>query len=113
MPIPVQCEQCEARYLIEDRFAGKRAKCKRCGHAMSIPHADAGASGGESEEESIDVESPSSRPPLTGVTSMPGRAWRPQDVGVEREGDVQEFSLRGPSVMNYGAAASRPTGKTV
>ena len=37
MAVPVQCEQCQAKYLIEDRFAGKRAKCKRCGNVMSIP----------------------------------------------------------------------------
>lgn len=46
MPIAVECEQCQARYQIDDRFAGKRAKCKRCGQVMPIPLAPALSSGG-------------------------------------------------------------------
>src|SRR5688572_17733404 len=37
MPLPVQCGHCGARYNVDDRLAGKRAKCKKCGGVLSIP----------------------------------------------------------------------------
>jgi len=39
MPIPVQCEQCGASYRVPDAVAGKRAKCKGCGHVFAVPAA--------------------------------------------------------------------------
>lgn len=129
MAVPVQCEQCQAKYLIEDRFAGKRAKCKRCGHVMSIPMpAGPGGSpalanddtGGTGEMGMLDLPfgSPGPRggggsgsPPIPqGITSQPPRGWRPQDIVVEREDDVTEFAL-----ASEGAPiriTSRPAGRT-
>src|SRR5688572_21976239 len=37
MLVPVQCHHCQTYYLIEDTFAGRRAKCRKCGKVMSIP----------------------------------------------------------------------------
>src|SRR5687768_8424258 len=37
MLVPVQCQHCQTYYLIEDKFAGRRAKCRKCGKIMSIP----------------------------------------------------------------------------
>jgi hypothetical protein len=120
MAVPVQCEQCQAKYLIEDRFAGKRAKCKRCGNVMSIP-LPAGPGGmpglssddtGGTGEIGMDV-SPFGGPGPShggGVTSQPPRGWRPQDVVVERDDDITDIPLA------YGGGSSRaftrPTGRT-
>src|SRR4051812_29524321 len=135
MPVPVQCEQCDAKYLIEDKFAGKRAKCKRCGHVMSIPlpaHPGGvtGLTNDDTDSRGVTIEpgpwgAPpppprtgkpgASHPPAAsmhdGVTSQPPRGWRPQDVVVEREGDVQEFAVAGPA--SHSRAALRPTGRSV
>jgi predicted Zn finger-like uncharacterized protein len=107
MPVPVECEQCQAKYLIEDRFAGKRAKCKRCGHVMAIPlpgsrarRAGSGASNDDTYDSRDAGLEPgpwggpagggggSSLPPITGVTSQPPRGWRPQDIVVERPDEI-------------------------
>src|SRR5687768_5320554 len=106
MPVPVQCDQCQAKYLIEDRFAGKRAKCKRCGHIMSIPLPepdvveldDTMETDARSSAETSPWGGPVPPPPPRGsypqgVTSQPPRGWRPQDVVVEREGEVEDIPL--------------------
>src|SRR5690349_4378627 len=111
MAVPVQCEQCHAKYMIDDKFAGKRARCKRCGNIMSIPAPDESpdliamddteATGGGDADGPGFAPSPWDQPeggsPLSqhsgGITSSPGRQWRPQDVVVEREGEVEELAL--------------------
>lgn len=37
MPIPVECERCNATFQVAEEHAGKRAKCGRCGKVVSIP----------------------------------------------------------------------------
>jgi hypothetical protein len=124
MAVPVQCDQCEAKYLIEDRFAGKRAKCKRCGHIMSIPlPAGPGGSPGLSSDdtggtgeigmEDVPFAAPGARRSgggsVEGVTSQPPRGWRPQDIVVERDEDITDIPLAAGS-RPY--VAAQPTGRT-
>ncbi len=103
MPVPVQCEQCQAKYLIEDRFAGKRAKCKRCGHLMTIPLPPPTGGMNDAAEDTdgsgIGMATPGagSGTSSEAVTSQPGREWRPQDVVVERDDDVMEIAMAGPT----------------
>lgn len=35
--INTACPKCQKRYRLDDKFAGKRAKCKECGEVMEIP----------------------------------------------------------------------------
>ena len=35
--ISVKCPSCSKAYNVDDKFAGKKAKCKECGAVMSIP----------------------------------------------------------------------------
>ncbi len=35
--ISIACNKCQKRYRLDDKFAGKRAKCKECGQIMAIP----------------------------------------------------------------------------
>jgi hypothetical protein len=39
MSINVQCPGCGKRYKVDDRFAGKKAKCQSCGGAIAVPAA--------------------------------------------------------------------------
>jgi hypothetical protein len=43
MSIQVSCAGCGKSYRVDDRFAGKRAKCKACGSEMLVPAAAAAA----------------------------------------------------------------------
>lgn len=37
MSILVACSKCQKKYKVDDKFAGKKAKCKACGTAFSVP----------------------------------------------------------------------------
>ncbi|HEY3392675.1 MAG TPA: MJ0042-type zinc finger domain-containing protein [Lacipirellulaceae bacterium] len=37
MPIEFACPECHRGYRVKDEFAGKTAKCGKCGHRMRIP----------------------------------------------------------------------------
>lgn len=39
MTITAICEACQQQYQLGDAWAGKTAKCKKCGHTMQIPSA--------------------------------------------------------------------------
>ncbi len=39
MPIKFQCTHCSAKYTVDDRLAGKQARCKKCEQALQIPQA--------------------------------------------------------------------------
>src|SRR5438105_2234896 len=39
MSIKVGCIQCGKVYQVDDRFAGKKAKCKACGNVLEVPAA--------------------------------------------------------------------------
>ena len=41
MSINVQCPGCGKRYKVDERFAGKKAKCQSCGGAIAVPGAAA------------------------------------------------------------------------
>lgn len=47
MPIKVQCSGCGVTLTTPDAYAGKRAKCPKCGQAIQIPQV---------EEEVVDAE---------------------------------------------------------
>lgn len=40
MPIDVSCPSCSGSFKVKDEYAGKRAKCPKCGEPMTIPAAD-------------------------------------------------------------------------
>lgn len=42
MPISVSCPACSASFKVKDEFAGKRAKCPKCGGPIVVPAASAG-----------------------------------------------------------------------
>jgi hypothetical protein len=113
--------------MIDDKFAGKRARCKRCGNIMSIPASDQPSdlvlmedteptggydAGGDAPNP---WDQPEGSAPLTqhsgGITSSPGRQWRPQDVVVEREGEVEELALSAPFPTHH--RPGRRTGPTL
>ena len=40
MPIRFRCHECQSKYAVTESFAGKTAKCKKCGTAIKIPEPD-------------------------------------------------------------------------
>jgi DNA-directed RNA polymerase subunit RPC12/RpoP len=38
MPIQVECTGCGKRYSVDEKYAGKKARCKNCGGQMVVPH---------------------------------------------------------------------------
>jgi predicted Zn finger-like uncharacterized protein len=39
MPISFQCDRCKAPFSVDDKLAGRKARCKSCGNSMKIPAA--------------------------------------------------------------------------
>ena len=37
MPLLTICQGCGKQYRVDDRYAGKKAKCKNCGASMTVP----------------------------------------------------------------------------
>ena len=85
MPIAFACENCGRHYQVDDTFAGKKGKCKACGHRLLIP------SGGTAEPAprpttGTDPE-PAPTRPVVGVAKKvgerrPRRWWWLAWVGV-------------------------------
>lgn len=42
MSIKVYCAGCDRNYLLDDKFAGRKVTCKKCGQALQLPEAEAG-----------------------------------------------------------------------
>ena len=40
MPISFSCATCGKPYVVDDRFAGKKAACRMCGNVNLIPSAE-------------------------------------------------------------------------
>ena len=37
MPLSIECDACGKRFRADDKYAGKRVKCKVCGHPIEVP----------------------------------------------------------------------------
>lgn len=75
MSITLECPGCGKRYEIDDRLAGKQAKCK-CGTAMRVPRKNAGSAGAAVEglDDEDWVASAFSSPAPAGPTAAPPEA---------------------------------------
>ena len=67
MTIACECERCHQRFQVADDLAGKRGRCKQCGHIFKIPAA-AGPTAAEIYELEADSQPRShlAEPPLSG-----------------------------------------------
>jgi hypothetical protein len=59
MSITFACESCGKSFTVDDKFAGKKGKCKQCGAVMAIPEATAARAASRPVEREI---APSRRP---------------------------------------------------
>jgi len=82
MPIEIQCDNCGARYTVNERFAGKKAKCRKCGSLMQVPGTPISWSGSSPMLESpmIDRPTPTPRPLSPQATEELGMTPRPMPV---------------------------------
>lgn len=65
MSIKVRCDGCGKTYQVDDRFAGKKAKCKACGQGMQVPGAPVAASASSPSARS----GPKASPPVSPKSS--------------------------------------------
>lgn len=70
--VRAQCSSCGTQYKIPDEMAGKMAKCKKCGQAISIPAAETSIPPG-SEKETIKYACPQCKGKLENPGTMGGR----------------------------------------
>ena len=108
MPVHVVCQQCQSQYAIDDKFAGKRAKCKRCGNVMEIPLP--GPTGGSAspldDTDGGGTEAVEPAPWAAPGKPRPANDWRRDDeVVIEREEDVTDVALA-PSYAHAGPMRS-------
>ena len=79
--ISFQCPGCAKQYQIKDEAAGRKAKCRRCGHIATLPtktaDADAHAAVPEEsrrlEQAAAATEPPVGRAPLAKTRITPGK----------------------------------------
>jgi predicted Zn finger-like uncharacterized protein len=76
VPIPVSCPSCSAAFKVKDEYAGKRAKCPKCGNPLTIPSAFQAA------ETMLDPPSAPAQP----VAARPVIASKPRPGPVSDEG---------------------------
>jgi hypothetical protein len=74
MPIAVACPSCGHSKLVPDEFAGRRAKCPKCGTAFVVPSGSSEAESGDAEPLAAPVKWP--KRPVGRFKSKP--ALRPQ-----------------------------------
>src|SRR3954469_10893943 len=39
MSLVVRCDSCRKAFRLDDKFAGKKVRCKACGGVITVPHA--------------------------------------------------------------------------
>src|SRR5688572_13613454 len=81
MAISFQCAECGSRFAVDDRSAGKRVKCKKCGNIFTVPL------GGPGISEAYDVDgvpetpqgesSAAAHPPMIPVGPLPRQPLAP------------------------------------
>jgi Zn-dependent protease with chaperone function len=74
MTIAIRCQRCESTFKVQEKFAGKRAKCAKCGETLVIPSGSVPASsvssgrgepiarGAASDDGSASPSRPNNRP---------------------------------------------------
>lgn len=96
MSITFACESCGKSFTLDDKFAGKKGKCKQCGALMAIPEATASRASSRSvERETAPPRRPAapSRPPiedLYGLDEAPSATGLP--AGVEEVAEALPVS---------------------
>ncbi len=98
MPIEIRCESCGKRYRVEDRFAGKRVKCRNCGASIAVSAID-----GEDEPQDFSALSAAamSHDSSESIASDVGPPPSSVDLGAEGEGVATD---QPPLPGGFGAA---------
>src|SRR5262249_41178796 len=67
MPIAIQCANCQAKFQVDEKLAGRTGKCARCGAKLEIPHG------------AVPVASPASmKPTVAGQATSSAQSVRPK-----------------------------------
>jgi hypothetical protein len=65
MSIKIQCVHCQSNLTVNDKMAGKRGKCPKCGQVISIPAAD----------DDLQLEDPLEAPAEAPASGGAGSGW--------------------------------------
>lgn len=69
--IEFSCESCQKQYRVKDELAGKKAKCKQCGHVFQVP---VPAAQPEADVYGLAEEAPPTAPQATAPAATPAAA---------------------------------------
>jgi hypothetical protein len=103
MSINVQCPGCGKRYKVDDRFAGKKAKCQSCGGAIAVPAVAPKPAASDDPFAAMDEleQTGTATPEPARVSAAPQAATS----APRRSGTVYNPALAQPTVIS-----SRPSG---
>src|SRR5690242_8222954 len=100
MSINVQCPGCGKRYKVDDRFAGKKAKCQSCGGAIAVPAAASKPAASDDPSAAMDeLEKTGTVAPEPARVSTAAPAAAPPP---RRAGTVYNPALAQPTVVSSG-----------
>jgi len=100
MSISAACPGCGTRYRVDDKFAGKRVKCKKCPSAIQFPTVENAAADEEEvnirlrDDESDPVPAPRLKSPSPAAKPFQPAPPKPVDV-LEEDNSVQELMALG------------------
>jgi Zn-dependent protease with chaperone function len=102
MAISVECPSCRSKFDVEEKHAGKRARCRRCGEVFAVPVSVAvPANAATPGLVPLDPDSPRARP------STPAAAVKTQPAAPEQD-DSAGYALAGERVKKAKAVRVRP-----
>lgn len=123
MRIDVQCSQCQKRFRISEKFAGKRVKCPKCGGVIPVPEepsqgtreaADSDAATGEpsggaaSDVQPVEEGAPGSGPKQRSATGSGKAGGGLPATEAESLSDTNISSLPQASAAAEGQTAAQP-----
>lgn len=111
MSISFQCSDCQSKYRVDDSFAGKKAKCKKCGNQMRVPEPVAAvADEGLEIRVRDDSAAPEHRQPVNRpaagrpAAAKPAPARPSQTRPAQARPSVKQAAPVAPPADDYGAS---------
>jgi uncharacterized RDD family membrane protein YckC len=113
MAIVFPCDQCGQRYQVDDGFAGKRIKCKKCEKVLTIPSAAGAPPAAPRPASRPPLQTfgapPASKPPLQSFGAPPAKA---APASPPRASSAPPQDLYGLDDAGDGGGAADPYGLT-
>ena len=99
--IMVACPNCQARYRISDKLAGRRVKCRRCGAVVDVPEIYATSSKGAATDSTPGVEAAK-------AGGRPAAAKHQRHGATTREADTEVLEIADADETTHGLRINTP-----